>query len=363
MKKIVFFIAILGTMTLVSCHNDEPNPQPATPEAQQYSFSKAAVDGATYGFLSYKVVNGVMELNPTATNNTRPYGSYVYKSSGLTQNILEPCEIDTVAYTYDFRNPFRGQALDTAVYKTYCVSPAAPWLSGYIGSSRIRFPRHIAMFASINPFDMTVTGYNVFEVPDTVTLYPIQAKMSINVIQGTSTSFNMTDVKLVNGGVFGFFEPRTRSTEVSYNVNPNIFDRTGNTEALTTFVSTGITPAKDAIVYHLVEEPVFAQKYVSGHDPLPMRLSFKLEMSDNLGVFFDMGVPLGIDMETGKHYKFTIIVKSTFVQLFYCVADWDDGYDANDEVGGPGFSVLLGQWCFEDWEDGYNTGGTDVIGN
>ena len=365
MKKILFFIAILGTMTVVSCHNDEPTPQqPTGPKVQpQYSFSRAVTDGATYGFVSYKVVNGVEETNPSTLNNTKPYGSYIYRDLGLTQNILEPCEVDTLDYTWIKRDPAKGQHLDTATYKTYCISPAAPQMYGYEGSSRVRFPRDIDMYASKNPFDMKVTGYNVFEIPDTIQLYPIQARMSIDIVQGATSTFVITEPELVNGGTFGFFSPQTRTTEISYSSNPGDFVTRGNTEDFSSSViPTGNPQTQNSIIYQVTNKPVFAQKYVTGYMPLAIQLNFKLAMNGSTDEY-QMGVPLGIDMLPGTHYKFTIVVKTIFVQLYYCVTDWETGYNAIDELGGDGLKILLNEWCLSDWENGYISGTPEDIGD
>ena len=364
MKKILFFIAILGTMTLVSCQSNEPNSPVSTPEALQYSFSKAVVDEATYSFISYKVVSGSVEVNPSTSNYSNPCGAYIYRNSGLIDGILEPCEVDTLDFHYIKRDPSKGQALDLGTYKTYCISPAIPWMRGYDGSMRVRFPRDIQMYASRHPFDMDVTGYNVFEVPDTVILYAIQSKMSIDIVQGASSTFEITDPELVNGGTFGFYEPQRRVTAITYSANPIDFVTKGNREDISPDFQGPLVPTgsgvKNNLIYKIEEEPVFAQQYVTGYETLTMRLDFKIEMNGD-GNIFNMGVPLGIDMEPGKHYKFTIVVKSIFVELYYCVADWDTGYNANDEIGGDGLKVLIGTYCLADWIPG-NPGGTDVIG-
>ena len=383
MKKILFFaVALFSTLTIVSCRQDEPEVTLPSDEPieVQYSFSdsrSAPADGTTFGFISYthNTTTGITVQDPLPSSGTF-YGSYAYFAA--LPGIMTPCDVDA-SFDFTARNPAKGQALIAGDYKTFCVSPAIP-VTPYKGSQRFRYTRNQELDAAKVPIDMEVTGYNVFDIPTlsggTLELSDVRAKISIEIIKGGTSDFTINNPSLENAGTFGWYHPLLQISDISYNTDPSYIDTPlENSEPLSisTFPTTtgdlvynpdglGLPfTGTDPVVYRAENMFVFANKYVTGYAPVPIRLDFQLVMS---GSPFNMQIPLGVDMESSTHYKFKIVVKSTIVILYYSVVDWETGYDNIDEIGGAG-ETLIASWNLSAWVDGYpgGSGPPDTIGN
>ena len=389
MRKILFFAVALSTIVVVSsCRQDEPDmPSRTDPVEVQYSFvsSKAVpAENTTFGFLSYvhnKTTNQTADQPPATANGVRAFGAYAYQSAA-TESILVPCSVDSVTnYSYVARDPSKGQALDTACYKTICYSPAMPVFS-YIGTQRIRFTRDQELLVAKHPFEMDVTGYNVFDFPvlfgGVLELFDVRSKITINVIQGASSVFTIDNPKLVNAGTFGWYHPMQQFTTISYGATSHPLDNMdftlGNEVPFDTelvYDPDGLGNGLGNTIYRAAREPVFANNYASDGTVLPIRLDFTLDMGG--GNEFDMKIPLGIDMVGSTHYVFNLTVKSTIVTLSYIVADWEFGYESNnpsgpwgggtpEDIGGPGFMVIC-TWNIDTWTGQYGGGTPEDIGD
>ena len=368
MKKYIIIQALAIPLLIASCSKEGAAPEEkGVPIGIDYGSRADGHSGATKTGRTFTVVSYPELTNePVSTDSQRPTGFYVYDEAAVG-GIFIPADVTpTVPHSYVQRNPAKGQALLAGNYRTALVSPAYPMTaSTQLGSQRIVFQRTEEIF-SCPWFPMTVTGYEVFALPDDLEMRDLRASVLLEIWQGGTSGYVVQNGSavaekgnLLNAGTYGWFHPLHRQTTLSYGTLASPSFDGGGTEEID-IPATGNTGT--GIMTHATDEIyVFSAEYSSEY-VLPMAFAFDLLMDGQTDPF-RLNIPLSIDMAMGKRYKFKLTVKSRGVILSYTVKDWNTGYDdTGEEIGGDGdIEIPYGQWTAE---GGWKPGGdnSDTIG-
>lgn len=368
--------AFLAAAALTACEKAAHTPEPeGEPRQVEYGMTRAGgtvpADGTAYTFVSYnRNSDGTYGPNTSVGNASypqKPVGRYAYLADPQYKGILQPCEVDDavgtatgIPYSYNGRAPQKGQSLYDGDFRTVCLWPALPVVSAPGGSHRVLFNRADEFYAS-EPFDMRVDGYEIFELDlddnGNRPLAEVRSKIVVDFVQGTASPFTIRDLRLMNPGVWGWYQPLLRHTDISYDAGDaeNIYERGVNEtpgneiDASAMITATGLT-GKGKTVYTTgdgVDDGFFFFSCDYQLDVLPQPgLAFLLDMN---GSSFKITVPTNITMQRGQAYRFRLTVESVVIRATFEVVDWDTGEPVTDPDLGGSQEQILGTWTPDGW--------------
>lgn len=400
---------------LGSCREEEL-VQPQEQTYEQGFTGTTRVDGITgepEHADTYRIMAYVKDGSSKQIPNSYQYGSYAYDLAGDYSNTigtvgtLVPVAVSTSSpYNTTLssgklvRNGVNGLHLTTGDYYVSMIYPCvrALYASG-LGYLAV-FNRTEKVYASqpldkagtgdVNtavPFEIKVTKNDeLFDVTGVV-MHPLMSAIKVYLYShfykegATSSSvinFTVEEIKLVNAGVNGWYNPMQEIIYPNYNyVTSTTYSKdlvlasgsTANAEALSAQLSGSDAFVKDGETitpYVTGNEPVFPSDYRGsdmGGSPyvIPMTLQLKLEAD---GLFNKASIPISIVIERNKVYKFYVNVTSEQIGITYSVNDWvsndwgssTDGADYTD-LGGTLDAVSI-NWS-GDWTTG--VGGDDQV--
>lgn len=431
MKRIKHtFIVILALSTgFCSCTKDQEGIDPVKDQelpVQDYVMT-TRVDGAgapEHGD-AYTILSYTYDLNVIRNSSSmRQYGYYAYDANGDygVKGSLIPVTVNTSgANMYKTtlsngkiqRNQVQGQQLvgvpltgsnstNQGFYRTAMIYPAIPvYNTSELGYLAV-YNRTDAIYAS-HPDDKNGDGIpddpfiievrengNVHHV-DGVKMYPVTAAIKVylysHYYENDETknpeqkiTFDVEEIKLVNAGRNGWFNPATGVVYPNYNydaLNPALYSSTvsttngNNAENLSinpsvTTILTSYTGIQTTAQYETGDVSVFPTDYrgvEGGGSPyiIPMTLSLKLK--DSNGLYNNASVPIALMIEKNKRYTFYVNIKSKQIEIAYAISDWVPAGENYTDIGSDvepyltiGINRYNGGWSTND-------NGSSEIGN
>lgn len=399
---ITLFCAALG-----SCRGtgEETAAVPEVPSVDVgYSFTRVngdtgeATDEDTYTMMSYMVknasgINITDDLDVMSTTDRRGY--YAYVENG-TQGYVEDDFLVPFVPRYADHNDYYpylpnggditrsndyGQRLAAGTYKTAMITPAVEVRSSgnkAIGSHLAVVWRDVSpgrtkpVYASLTGdpakpagelFEMKVAkNLTIYDVPSDLELYTLWSMINVYFYSTTNSDYKISEVKFINLGSTGWFNPYTGKTYPNYNyTSPRAYQLNDNPETPPQYAPSTwkISAAKDPggevlgevpyitgnydIDYWAKNETVYASDYrgvENGGDPYVKPIVLRITVSmprpgfDPLGdppaeefVSISNDVPVALEMKRGKVYNFFFDIQSSLFNITYNVTGWDVGSD------------------------------------
>lgn len=362
-----------------SCSQDEnvQSPEQAYEQAFTGLLTRAAANGNpehgdTYRIMAYsKTGNGLIQ-------NTNQYGSYAYDLNGdYSVGSIVPVTVNNSTYQTALsngqlvRNGANGLHLTAGDYYVSMIYPCVPVYSasglGYLAV----FNRTDKVYASqpldksgngtMNPFEISVSSNRQWQDAGGVVMHPLMSAISVyfysrfyaeddpDHTHPLSIGFTVEEIKLVNAGSNGWYNPMQEMVYPNYNYKSKtvyskdvVTNGTENEEPFTALASFAEFTDKDGksaqAKYEVINIPVFPSDY-RGPDMggsayvIPMTLQVKLKNSSN-NLFNKASIPVSIEIKRNKLYRFYINFTSEQIEIAYRVADWNYQDGSYTDLGG-----------------------------
>lgn len=410
MRVKIFAITVLCA-ALAGCRDGGENAE--TPDVPtfdvDYSFTRVdgttgkATDKDTYTMMSYMVkdasgINITTDLDVMASADRRGYYAYVENGTAgyVEDDFLVPFApryhaSDNRYYPYlpasgnIARTNDNGQKLAAGTYKTAMITPAVEVRSAglkQLGTYLAVLWRDVTtdksqpVYASL-PGDPTKLNGELFEikveknltiydVPSDIELYTLWSMINVYFYSTTGSDYQISEIKFINLGSTGWFNPYTGKTYPNYNyTTPTTYQFNDNPETPPQFDPSDwkVSDIKDPVSgealgnvpyvkgpadeeyeigYWAKGETVYASDY-RGADkdgdpyvkPIVLRITVSMPRPGWVPtdppaeefVSITNELPIALDMKRGKVYNFFFDIQSSLFNISYNVTGWDVGSD------------------------------------